>query len=319
MLRISTLLLGTLLLCSSCEKKQDVYLFSTFREPATDGLYLAFSHDGYNWTDLGGSFLKPNVGNDSLMRDPSVVRGPDGTFHMVWTCSWTNDYGFGYASSKDLVHWSEQKFIPVMEYEPTTVNVWAPELYYEADSARFIIVWASTIPYRFEKGIEDERNNHRLYYTTTRDFEHFAGTRLFLDPGYSVIDAVIVKRGTKDYVLVLKDNTRPERDLKVAFGQSPLGPWNKISEPFTRQFTEGPTVLFADNEWLIYFDAYRDKTYGAVKTKDFKNFEDVTSEISLPEGQKHGTVFMADEGTIKGLIKQSAKMKKAAGSKKKQQ
>jgi hypothetical protein len=315
MLRISTLLLGTLLLCSSCEKKQDVYLFSTFREPATDGLYLAFSHDGYNWTDLGGSFLKPNVGNDSLMRDPSVARGPDGTFHMVWTCSWTNDYGFGYASSKDLVHWSEQKFIPVMEYEPTTVNVWAPELYYEADSARFIIVWASTIPYRFEKGIEDERNNHRLYYTTTRDFEHFAGTRLFLDPGYSVIDAVIVKRGTKDYVLVLKDNTRPERDLKVAFGQSPLGSWNDISEPFTRQFTEGPAVLRTGNEWLIYFDAYRDKTYGAVKTSDFKNFEDVSSEISLPEGHKHGTVFMADEGILKGLIKRSAEMKKAAESK----
>jgi hypothetical protein len=227
---------------------------------------------------------------------------------MVWTCSWTHENGLGYASSKDLVHWSEQKFIPVMEHEPTTVNVWAPELYYDTDSAVFIIVWASTIPYRFEKGIEEERNNHRLYYTTTKDFEHFGETRLFLDPGFSVIDAVILKRGDGDYVLVFKDNTRPNRNLKVAFGTSPLGPWSDISEPFTRQFTEGPAVLRTGHEWLIYFDAYRDKTYGAVRTSDFRNFEDVSDEINLPEGHKHGTIFRADEKILNGLKQRSTEL-----------
>jgi GH43 family beta-xylosidase len=281
--------------------EDEVYMFSSFREPATDGLYLAYSMDGYTWEDLGGPYLAPLVGKDSLMRDPSVVRAPDGTFHMVWTSAWKGDPGFGYASSKDLIHWSEQKFIPVMEHEPATVNVWAPELYYEEGTGEFIIIWASTIPFRFEKGIEEERNNHRMYYTKTKDFNTFTETELYLDPGFSVIDAVIVPRGEEDYILVLKDNTRPMRNLKVAFGNSPLGPWEDISEPWTGQFTEGPTVLEKDGGWLIYFDAYREKRYGAVRTVDWKNFDDISDEISLPEGHKHGTIFKADMEILEGL------------------
>jgi hypothetical protein len=56
------------------------------------------------------SFLRPTVSKDKLMRDPCILKGPDGYFHMVWTVSW-NDLGIGYARSKDLVHWSEQQFI----------------------------------------------------------------------------------------------------------------------------------------------------------------------------------------------------------------
>jgi hypothetical protein len=297
-----------MLLALSCGRKQDVYLFSSFREPATDGMYLAYSYDGYHWTDLGGPFLRPQVGNDSLMRDPSIVRDAREKFHLVWTCSWTNENGFGYAWSDDLVNWSPQKFIPVMQHEPTTVNVWAPELYYDEGDSTFIIIWASTIPYQFERGIEDERNNHRMYYTTTTDFEHFTETMLFLDPGFSIIDAIIVKRAEKDFILVLKDNTRPNRNLKVAFGQSRLGPWSNISEPFTEQFTEGPTVLKTGNEWLIYFDAYRENNYGAVRTADFRNFEDISDEISLPEGHKHGTIFRADKEILRGLKNRSAEL-----------
>ncbi len=304
---LSVLLGIFLFIIPGCRIPGEVFLFSTFREPATEGLYLAWSKDGYHWNDLGGPFLKPDVGNQKVMRDPSVVRGPDGTFHMVWTSSWKGDPGFGYASTKDLINWSPQILVPVMEHEPTTVNVWAPEIYYDENSGEFIIIWASTIPYRFEKGIEEELNNHRMYRTTTRDFIHFTETQLFLDPGFSTIDAVIVKRAAEDYVLVLKDNTRPFRNLRAGFGTSPLGPFSGISEPFTTQFTEGPSVLHMGDEWLIYYDAYREKNYGAVRTRDFREFTDVTSEISLPTGHKHGTVFKADRQILTGLIQASEK------------
>ena len=74
-----------------------MYLFSYFRGQK-DGLHLAYSYDGLKWTALNGnkSLLRPVVGKDSLMRDPSIVEGPDGTFHMVWTSSWT-DRIIGYA------------------------------------------------------------------------------------------------------------------------------------------------------------------------------------------------------------------------------
>ena len=85
-----------------------VYLFTSFRDNGEDGLRFLSSEDGYHWTEVPGTFLKPRVGPSQLMRDPSLLRGPDGTYHLVWTTGWQGDQGFGYAHSKDLVHWSEQ-------------------------------------------------------------------------------------------------------------------------------------------------------------------------------------------------------------------
>src|SRR6185295_17799953 len=245
-----------------------VYLFTSFRGNGEDGLRFLYSFDAYHWTNVPGAFLKPNVGPSKLMRDPSLVRGPDGTFHLVWTTGWHTDQGFGYASSKDLVHWSEQQFIPVMTNEPTTVNVWAPEFFYDQSAQQFIIVWASTIPSRFPDFQEPHDNNHRLYYTTTRDFKTFAPAKLFSDPGFSVIDGFIAKDDDR-YVLIHKDNSRSNLNLRVAFATQPLGPWGPSSEPFTEKFTEGPTALKVGSDWLIYFDMYRANRYGVVRTRDF--------------------------------------------------
>lgn len=290
---------------ASCQSEKEVYIFTSFKEPANEGLRFLYSYDGYHWERIDSVFLVPQMGNQKVMRDPSIVRGPDNTYHLVWTSSWRGDPGFGYSGSKDLIHWSEQQFIPVMAFDTSTVNVWAPEIFYDDEGEQFIILWASTIPYKFERGIEDERNNHRMYYTTTSDFKEFSKTRLFLDPGFSVIDAIIVKRDTGDYVLVLKDNTRPERNLKVAFGTTPFGPYTNISPAFTDTFTEGPTVLNMEDEWIIYYDAYRKYTYGAAKTKDFKTFTDISDEISIPKGHKHGTIFITTEGILEGLKKEA--------------
>lgn len=286
---------------TSCSKY--AYVFTSFHEPANEGLRLLYSKDALHWTDLNKIFLKPVVGTQKIMRDPSMVQGPDGTFHLVWTCSWKGDNGFGYASSKDLKNWSEQKFIPVMQKEPTTVNVWAPEIFYDDENLQFIIIWASTIPFRFPKGIEEEDNNHRMYSITTKDFKTFSEPKLFLDPGFSVIDAVIVKRAVKDYVLVLKDNTRPNRNLKVAFSDNALGPYTNISESFSPKLTEGPTVLRQGNRYLIYYDAYGDKKYTTLKTYDFKNFEDIGSSTTIPEGHKHGTVIRVEKKILRNLKK----------------
>lgn len=284
---------------ASCSNR--VYLFTSFHEPANEGLRMLYSEDGRHWNDLDTVLLKPQVGNQKVMRDPSMVQGPDGTFHLVWTSSWRGDKGFGYASSKDLIHWSEQKMIPVMEKEPKTVNVWAPELFYDEEEKDFVIIWASCIPGRFERGVEDDSNNHRMYVTTTKDFKTFTGTKLFFDAGFSGIDAVIVKRAAKNYVLVVKDNTRPERDIKVAFGDSPLGPWKNVSKAFTDPFTEGPSVVKLKNEWLIYYDSYRKKIYEASSTTDFIHFTNVANTVTLPEGHKHGTILPVKKKFLKVL------------------
>ena len=291
-----------LLMARAADDTNTVFLFSTFKEPEQDGLRFAYSFDGYHWTNVPGLFLKARVGNDKIMRDPSICRGPDGTWHLVWTCSWKNDLGFGYAHSKDLVHWSEQKWIPAMAHEPTAVNTWAPELFYDETAKQFIVCWASTIPGRFPDHLEPHDNNHRMYYTATRDFKTFTPTKLFLDPDFSVIDCQILKDGER-HVLLLKDNTRPERNIRVAFGESALGPWHDISTNLTAKFTEGPCGLKVGDDWLIYYESYQEKHYTAMKTRDFKTFVDVTSQMTFPEGLKHGTAFTATQKDLNYLFK----------------
>lgn len=296
--------------CFSCtstkkeiEQEKEVYMFTSFREPADEGLRFLYSYDGYKWDSIPGVFLKPETGVQKIMRDPSIVQGPDSTFHLVWTCSWKGDRGFAYSSSKDLKNWTPQKHIPVMEFDSTAVNAWAPELFYDDTTQDFIIVWASTIPYKFDKGIEEEFNNHRLYYTKTKDFTDFTPAEVIYDPGFSSIDAVLVKRGDADYVMVFKDNTRPQRNLLTAFAKSPTGPYSDmLPKPFTEMFTEGPSVVKVGDEWLIYYDSYKKMTYDAVSTKDFKEFTNINDKISIPEGHKHGTIFKASEKILNNLL-----------------
>ena len=96
------------------EPKEDMYLFSYFNRNG-DGLHLAYSTDGLKWEALRNDtvWLKPEIGKDKLMRDPSIVQDEEGTFHMVWTSGWW-DQGIGYASSKDLITWSPQQEVSVI-------------------------------------------------------------------------------------------------------------------------------------------------------------------------------------------------------------
>lgn len=132
--------------------RKNIYMFSYFVGNGEDGLHLAYSYDGLKWEALNNnqSVLKPTVGKDKLMRDPSIAQGKDGTFHLVWTTGWWDKH-IGYASSEDLVNWPEQKSIPVMYHEPTTKNCWAPEVFTTRKTICFILFGHRQYPANFRK------------------------------------------------------------------------------------------------------------------------------------------------------------------------
>jgi acetyl esterase/lipase len=288
--------------------KPDGYVFTYFKGNGEDGLHLACSEDGYKWTALKNdtSFLTPEVGKDKLMRDPCVIKGGDGLYHMVWTVSWT-DKGIGYASSKDLIHWSKQEFIPVMASEEKTRNTWAPEITYDQNSKKYMIYWASTIDGKFleTKSAEEKGYNHRIYYTRTKDFKKFSKTKLLYEPGFNVIDASIVKQD-QGFVMYLKDETRNpvQKNIKIAVSKKLKGPYSKASDPITGQYwAEGPTAIKIDNNWTVYFDKYTEKKYGAVKETP-QGWEDISAQISFPPGARHGTVIKVSSQELSVLKKQ---------------
>jgi len=288
--------------------KPDGYVFTYFKGNGQDGLHLAYSEDGYKWETLkkDESFLTPEVGKDKLMRDPCVIKGGDGLYHMVWTVSWT-DRGIGYASSKDLINWSKQEFIPVMAHEEKARNTWAPEITYDEKSKEYMIYWASTIDGKFPetKSEEEKGYNHRIYYTTTRDFKKFSKTKLLYEPGFNVIDASIVKTDN-GFTMYLKDETKVpvQKNLKIATSKNLKGPYTKASEPITGNYwAEGPTAIQINNEWIVYFDKYTLKKYGAVKQTS-KGWEDISEQVSFPKGTRHGTVIKVPSEMITELKKQ---------------
>lgn len=287
------------------------FVFSYFKGNGADGLHLAYSRDGLVWTALNGDrpVLSPSVGS-KLMRDPCVYVGPDRVFHLVWTTGWW-DKGIGVAHSRDLINWSAQKSLPVMQREPAALNCWAPEIFYDDVAREYLIFWSTTIPGRFAEteptGDEGSgrRLNHRIYYVTTRDFNTYSDTRLLYDGGFNLIDATIVKYGSK-YLMVVKDETRfpaPKKNLRIASSDRAAGPYGQASQPISIDWVEGPSCVKVDDSWIVYYDEYTRHHYGAIRTRDFKEWEVITESIRFPEGARHGTAFSVSEPILAGLLK----------------
>jgi hypothetical protein len=296
-----------LVLALAARAADDVYLFAYFTGNGADGLHLAWSADGYRWQALGGgaSFLAPQIGKDRLMRDPSVARSTDGTYHLVWTTGWW-DRCIGHASTRDFLVWSEQQSIPVMEHERAARNAWAPEVTWVAARNQFLVYWASTIPGAFPEtaGASENDLNHRIYATSTADWKTFEPTRLFCEPGFSVIDAVLLPLENGACGLIVKDETLtpPRKHLRLARAASAEGPWREFGPAFTRDWVEGPTAIRVGDETLVYFDVYREKHYGAVRTGDFVHWEDITAQVAVPAGARHGTMLKVPRALVDRLL-----------------
>jgi hypothetical protein len=289
------------------EPEEEIIMFSYFTGNGESGLHLAYSEDGYHFYPLnnGQSLLTPTAGGDKLMRDPCIIRGGDGLFHMVWTVSW-NEKGIGYATSPDLIHWSDQRYLPVMEHEEHARNTWAPEVFYDEDEQIYLIFWSSTIEGLFPETQSDLENayNHRKYYTTTKDFRTFSETTLFYEPGFNVIDGTIIK-SDGEYVMFIKDETiePAEKNIRITRSHKLTGEYGPASEPVTGNYwAEGPTVTKAGDQWIVYFDKYVEGTMGAVTSNDLETWTDISDKISFPEGTRHGTVFSITKSEFENLM-----------------
>jgi hypothetical protein len=194
-----------------------------------------------------------------------------------------------------------------MEYESGTRNTWAPEITYDTKKKMYMIYWASTIEGKFTEtqSTEEKGYNHRIYYTTTKDFKKFTRTKLLYEPGFNVIDATILKQDN-GYVMFLKDETKVpvQKNLKVAYSNKLTGPYTKASDPITGNYwAEGPTAVKIDGQWMVYFDKYTQKKYGAVK-QTANGWEDVSDNVSFPQGTRHGTVLEVPKSTLLQLLKE---------------
>ena len=286
------------------------YLFAYFyHDREGEGFRLAWSEDGYKFEMLndGRSCLKPTVGEAKIMRDPCLYRGPDDAWHLVWTTGWTGRT-IGYASSKDLVHWSEQQAIPVMMHEPDAQNCWAPEIVWDAAKQHYLIFWSTTILGRYpETAMSNKRpeRNHRIYATTTTDFAHYTPTKLLYDAGYNVIDANLLRDDDGSWLMFVKNETvqpHTEKNIRMIRGATAEGPWGDASPPLTGSYwAEGPAAIKVGGEYRVYFDKHMLNAIGLVRSRDLVQWEDVSDQVVFPKDARHGCIVAVARSVIEQL------------------
>src|SRR6185312_4295404 len=277
---------------------EDAYVFAYFKEPGSQGMYLALSRDGYKFEPLndGQPWLKPEQQGE-IMRDVFIARNPDGKgFRMVWTWGWRGD-SLGYAESADLMTWSTQRKIEIMKDFSTVRNVWAPETYWDAKAKEWLLIWS----YAFN----DSDKGNRIWASRTKDFVTFTKPAVFFDPGFVVIDATMFHR-RKDWVMVFKDQTMDPLRYQVRWmsGPSVQGPWGEISGPITESWSEGPSVVKVGDEFVVYYDHYRAPRakYEGVGTKDWVHWQSVNDRMSFPDHAKHGSFFHVSDAEAERLL-----------------
>ena len=134
----------------------------------------------------------------------------------------------------------------------------------------------------------------------TKDFETYAPTKLFYNGGFNVIDATLLATRGR-YYLIVKDETKNpvKKHLRLAVADHAEGPFGPAGPPFTTDWVEGPSAVQMGNDYLIYFDHYaRPQYYGAVKSADLEHWQDISTDIMLPRGARHGTVLKVPESII---------------------
>ncbi|MBN1515101.1 glycoside hydrolase family 43 protein [Candidatus Sumerlaeota bacterium] len=276
--------------------KEQVYLFTSFRDNG-DGLHIAYSEDGLKWTDLNRTFLRPDVGG-KLMRDPFILQGPDGVFHLVWTSGWY-DKGIGYASSQDLINWSQQRLIPVMQETPGTKNCWAPEIFYDGLKKEYLITWASDVDESASETEAKRVTNNDIYYAVTKDFVTFSQAQPFYAATFNVIDANIIEHSGR-YIMAFKG----QGGIQLAGAFNVRGPYGLLAPMAIIGGTElvGPGFAKIGDEYILYYMGNGGKTCRASKTLDFDNWTDITSQIQAVSGQTQGSIIKVGKSIADRLM-----------------
>ena len=238
-------------------------------EPA---LHLLHSLDGYTWMPSSSS---PFPGS----RDAAIAAGPGDSIHLVWAAG---DRGLGISTSSDLIHWSAPRHLDAMASQ-NAIAVEHPSVFWDSDKREYVVLWASTLRDNFFQSYqEDVEDNPRLWYATTRDFENFGPAKLLFDPNYSVRDAALLRDGSR-FVLLHQDSRRSVQQLRVSCGASADGPWSAAADSFPQTLARRPYAFRRDAGWLIYYDSAAG--LGALETRDFTTFDNVTTSLHAPSGE----------------------------------
>ncbi len=315
------------------------FYFTGEGTPDGEQIYTAASkgNDPLNWTELnnGRPVLKSSLGELGV-RDPFILRSPDGgKFYLLATDlkihngrGWDAAQRTGSRSimvweSTDLVNWSRQRSVQVSP--PTAGNTWAPEAFWDAKRGSYVVYWASKL-YAENDPAHTGDSYNRMLYATTRDFVTFSQPKVWIDPGYSVIDSTVIQdkgtyyRFTKDErnptssspcsKYILEEKSTDLLDLSYDFVADCIGKGTAQSPGLDRG--EGPTGFKSntENKWYLFIDEYGGRGYVPFETTDLASGKwTMSTGANLPASPRHGTVLPVTQKELNRLTAPAAPAK----------
>jgi hypothetical protein len=302
------------------ESELGAYLLVYFHDE-THSLHMALSSDGYRFTALNDD--KPildgrEIAEQKGIRDPHIMRGPDGAFYLAMTdlhlfaqkeglrstlwerdqsYGWGNNRGLVFMKSTDLIHWTRSN-VRVDTAFPGFEDIgcaWAPETVYDAQAKKLMIHFTL----RFRNG------RNRLYYAYVDD----AFTKLTSAPkllfeypkDVSYIDGDITRVGDEFHLFYVAHDGTP--GIKQAVSDSLTSGY--VYDPAwcdpEPKACEAPNVWkrIGQDKWVLMYDIYgiNPHNFGFSETTDFKTFtnighfnEGVMKTVGFSTGPKHGAV-----------------------------
>lgn len=315
------------------------FYFTGEGSPIGEQIYAAASkgNNALDWTELnnGQPILKSTLGELGV-RDPFILRSPEGDkfFLLATDLKIYNGRGWDAAQrtgsrsimvweSTDLKNWSRQRSVEVSP--PTAGNTWAPEAFWDAKRGTYVVYWASKLYAENDPGHTGNSYN-RMMYATTRDFVTFSTPKVWIDPGYSVIDSTIIEdkgtyyRYTKDErnntsttpcsKFITAEKSTDLLDLSYDFVAECIGKATPTSPGLSAG--EGPTGFKSntENKWYLFIDEFGGRGYVPFETTDLASGKwTMSTGAKLPASPRHGTVLPVTQAELNRLTAAPAPVK----------
>lgn len=297
------------------EENYSSYLFVYFPSNSDENLYYALGTDGFNFTPLnhGKKIMDSSeVALKKGIRDPFILRGPDGKFYMVATDmksaeGWSSNRGIVMYRSEDLINW-EHHTVHFPDRFPEWKNVtrvWAPEVIWDQNYVNTDGSKGRMLVYFSLLTNDGKCEYDKVYYCYAND--DFSGLmtdpEYFYDRGSATIDCdIIYDERDGVYHMVFKNEGMggicqvTATSLTPEPGKPAGSQWSAPSETLqqTKEAVEGAGMfrLINTDTWVLMYDCYNNGHYQFCTSEDLVNFtlkaQTATSGAFTP---RHGTVI----------------------------
>lgn len=273
----------------------------TFFTDEDHSLHFATSRDGYSFTDVNGGqavLRGRDVAEQKGIRDPYIMRGPDGGFYLSMTdlhifakreglrdtewerpdarYGWGNNRNMIFMKSYDLIHWTLTRVTPSALFPRyrDAGNMWAPETIYDPQRKALMVYFTTR---------DGNGPNYLVYSYADRNFTTLTQEPQKLleypDPKVNVIDADITRVGDTYHMFYVAHqapgNIRHSESRRINGGWT-----NDLRKVDPEQAASEAPTLWRRNgtdTYVLMYDVFgiNPNNMGFAETTDFVTYRNI--------------------------------------------